>query len=70
MTASVNRGFYGVIPFIDPRKLEIKSYLYDKNNQHSDFVFLALGIIQSSREEPIAGTSKRYIDLYLKCWDL
>ncbi|RIB08786.1 kinase-like domain-containing protein [Gigaspora rosea] len=84
-----SKGLYGVIPFIDPRKLQDQKYPYDKKSdvystgvliweissngrlpfeQNSDFC-LPINIINGSREDPVTGTPKQYIDLYSKCWD-
>ncbi|RIB25449.1 kinase-like domain-containing protein [Gigaspora rosea] len=85
------KGFFGVIPFIDPQKLGNPEYSYDKKSDvyiigvlmweissngqdpfkqsHNYDPLLALRIIQGSREKPISGTTKQYIDLYSKCWD-
>ncbi|KAF0408743.1 kinase-like protein [Gigaspora margarita] len=91
IAATSSKEFCGVIPFIDPRKLENPKYPYDKKsdvysigvlmweissdgqpqfsqNGDNNPIGLLLGITRGSREKPIAGTPKQYIDLYLKCW--
>ncbi|KAF0445712.1 kinase-like protein [Gigaspora margarita] len=74
-----SKGFYGVMPFIDPRKLdvysigvlmwEISSNGQPPFGQSNDPYGLLIKLITGSREEPIAGTPNQYIDLYSECWD-
>ncbi|UZO02188.1 uncharacterized protein OCT59_020679 [Rhizophagus irregularis] len=68
-TISTDNRAFGVIPFVDPQKLNNKNFVLDKK---SDIYSLGMVLweISSLRERPITGTPIEYKQIYVDCWEL